>query len=180
MDADAQVVERDAKGAERSRSSSAYTFRLVGSKQDIPAVIELARQAHEESRLGYIPFSVAKTQKIAENAIKYPTRHAVMLALKAEQPVGLLYCSVGEYHIGEGVLLATIHNINVLKSVRSSLGGGRAALGLLRGATQWAKARNARELLLHATSDVELSRLHKLTKKAGFKFVGGSYAKELS
>ncbi|KZL24101.1 hypothetical protein [Pseudovibrio sp. WM33] len=90
MDADAEAVERDGKGSERSRSSSAYTFRLVGSKQDIPAVIELARQAHEESRLGYIPFSEKKTQKIAENAIKDPTRHAVMLALKAEQPVGLI------------------------------------------------------------------------------------------
>ncbi|KZL22974.1 MULTISPECIES: hypothetical protein [unclassified Pseudovibrio] len=156
-----------------------YSFRLVESKQDIPAVIELARCAHEESRLGYIPFSEAKTQKIAENAIKDPTRHAVMLALKAEQPVGLLFCSVGEYHIGEGILLATIHNINVLKEVRASLSGGRAALGLLSGAKQWANARNARELLLHATSDVELPRLHKLAKRAGFGLIGGSYARLL-
>ncbi len=169
-----QIGETLQKGAQHS---SSYSFRLLESKQDVPAVIELARAAHEESRLGYIPFSEKKTRRIAEQAMKNPKRHAVMLAFKSDQPVGLLYCSVGEYHIGEGVLLATIHNINVLKEVRASLGGGRAALGLLRGASTWAEARNARELLLHATSDVELPRLHKLAKRAGFKFVGGSYAK---
>ncbi|WP_068089272.1 hypothetical protein [Polycladidibacter stylochi] len=129
--------------------------------------------------MGYIPFSEQKVRKIVEQAVKRPDRFAIMLAYLGERPVGLLYCGVGEYHIGENVLLATIYNINVLREIRASIGGGRAALGLLRGASMWAKARGAQELLLHVTSDVELPRLHKLSKKTGFKFIGGSYVKSI-
>jgi len=53
------------------------------------------------------------------------------LATKGDMPLGMLYCSTGEYHIGTDVLLTTIHNINVRRDVRESLSGGRVALGLM-------------------------------------------------
>lgn len=161
------------------KSPAHYSFKLLENKSDIGEVIEIARQAHAESRFGYIPFSADKTRKIAISALKNPRQHAVMLAMKHYQPIGLLYCSIGEYHIGTGVLLATVHNINVLKQTRQALGGGRAALGLLRGAALWASARNAKELLLHVTSDVELDRFEKLATRMGFHHIGGSYVKVL-
>ncbi|MEP1959028.1 MAG: hypothetical protein ABJK65_09350, partial [Kangiellaceae bacterium] len=139
----------------------------------------LAEEAHNESRFRYIQFSAKKVEKIALAAIKNDKRHAVMIAEKDAQPVGFAYCSVGEYHIGTGALITTIHNINVSKDVRSSLSGGRTALGLFRGIETWSKARDAKEILFHITSDVDLARAHKLAKRLKYAFIGGSYAKSI-
>ncbi|PXW78220.1 hypothetical protein BZA02_11123 [Ruegeria sp. P4] len=102
-----------------------------------------------------------------------------MLAIKNEKPVGFAYSSVGEYHIGKGVLLTTIHNMNVSMHVRSKLSGGRIALGLFKGVETWSQARGAKEVLFHVTSDIQLARAHKLAKRMGFKFIGGSYVKSV-
>lgn len=158
---------------------SPLSFRLTTDKNDIPYLIDLAKEAHSESRFGYIPFSGDKVRKIALGAFKDTKRHAAMLAFKGDVPVGFAYCSVGEYHIGQGVLLTTIHNMNVSRSIRSTLSGGRVALGLFKGIETWSKARGAQEILFHVTSDVDLARSHKLAKRIGYKFIGGSYAKKM-
>ena len=102
-------------------------------------------------------------------------RHGGFLATKGDTPLGMLYCSTGEYHIGTDILLTIIHNISVRRDVRECLSGGRVALGLLSGAKSWSKARGAKEILLHVTSGVDLARSHKFAKRMGFQFVGGSY-----
>ena len=162
-----------------NRASSAFKFVLATDMRDIAPIVELAREAHTESRFGYIPFSAGKVEKIAKTAFKDTRRHAVMLAKQGEKAVGIAYCSVGEYHLGAGVLLTTIHNINVSNAVRSSLSGGKVALGLFRGVETWSRARGAKEILFHVTSDVDLARAHKLAKRTGYKFIGGSYVKNI-
>lgn len=152
-------------------------FRIVNSAEDLPALVSLAREAHEESRFSYIPFSEEKVRKIALAALETPNRNAVFLSLKGKRPIGFAYCTIGEYHIGEGALLTTIHNMNVSRSVRASLSGGKVALGLFKGVETWSKARGASEVLFHVTSGVDLARAHKLAKRIGFKFIGGSYAR---
>jgi hypothetical protein len=144
---------------------------------DVDEMIALAEASHLESRFGYIPFSETKARKIIDTALSNEKRNGLMLALKDEKLVGAAYCSIGELHIGESVLLTTIHNINVLKNIRSTLSGGQAALGLLKGIETWSKARGAQEILFHITSSVNLARSHKLVKRVGYKFVGGSYVK---
>jgi len=104
-----------------SPPSKPLRFHVVSDRADIPKIVDLAREAHAESRFGYIPFRADKVRKIAERAIADEKRHAVMLAEKDGAPVGFAYCSVGEYHIGTDVLLTTIHNINVSRDVRVSL-----------------------------------------------------------
>ncbi|WP_208352883.1 GNAT family N-acetyltransferase [Pseudaestuariivita rosea] len=155
------------------------SFRLVNSEADLPHIVDLAKEAHEESRFGYIPFSPEKVRKIALRALKDQKRHAVIIAEKNERAIGFAYCSVGEYHIGSDILLTTIHNINVSHDIRSSLSGGRIALGLFRGVQIWSQARGAKEILFHVTSDVNLAQAHKLAKRIGYKFVGGSYVKTM-
>ena len=100
-----------------------------------------------------------------------------MIAEKHGQAVGFVYCSVGEYHIGADVLLTTIHNMNVFRTVRSSLSGGKIALGLFRGVETWSQAGKAKEILFRVTSDMNLAQAHRLAKRIGYKFVGGSYVK---
>lgn len=156
---------------------SRLSFHVVEDSRDLPELLHLAREAHEEGRFNYIAFSPEKVRKIAQRAMADPKRRAVMLARRGNDPVGFAYCSAGEYHIGKGALITTIHNINVSRHVRASLSGGRVALGLFKGVETWSKARSAREVLFHVTSDVDLARSHKFAKRMGFQFIGGSYAK---
>ena len=162
---------------QQERMCAAIAFLIVDNERDIPTLIQLAQEAHEDSRFNYIKFSPGKVRKIAKNALKETKRHTVMLAHKGKVPVGFACCSVGEYHIGEGALVTTIHNMNVSRPVRSGLSGGRLALGLFKGFEIWSAARGAKEVLFHVTSDVHLARAHKLAKRIGYKFIGGSYAK---
>lgn len=146
---------------------------------DIPALIQLAHEAHAESRFGYIPFSEAKVLKVATAALKDEKRHAIMVAFRDDYLVGATSCSIGEFHIGTDVLLTTIHNINVRREERARLSGGRAALGLFKGVETWSRARGAREVLFQITSGIDLGRAHKLARHMGYQFIGGSYAKNV-
>lgn len=152
---------------------------MVKSDVDLPSIVTLAREAHAESRFGYIPFSDDKVQKIVLAALEDEKRYGVMLATKGETAVGFLGCSVGEYHIGKGVLIATVHSMYVSRSTRIALSGGRAALGLLKGVETWSEARGAQEVLFHVTSGVGLSRTHKFSNRVGYTFAGGTYSKKL-
>lgn len=163
----------------KSRDVTATLQFRMASTEDLRALVDLACEAHEESRFGYIPFSEEKVRKIAAIALIDDKRHGIMVVFRKNELVGAAYCSVGEFHIGTGVLLATIHNINVRRSERSALFGGRAALGLFRGIETWSKARGAKEVLFHITSGIDLARVHKFSNRLGYKFVGGSYAKSI-
>jgi len=154
-------------------------FALISDMSHMDEIVTMAREAHAESRFSYIDFAPIKVRAIVERAISNPRQHAIMMAWEDGKPVGSAYCSVGEYHIGVGTLVTTIHNINVLKDVRHSLRGGRIALGLFRGMETWSQARSSREILFHVTSDVDLGRTHKLIKRLGYRFIGGSYAKTI-
>lgn len=163
----------------RVSQKPSLTFSEVKDNASMKDIVFLAKRAHEESRFSYITFAPQKVQAIAERAIADPKRHAVMLAWDGGDPVGFVYCSIGEYHIGTGTLVTTIHNINVLQEVRHSLRGGRVALGLFRGVETWSQARSSKEILFHVTSDIDLGRTHKFIKRIGYRFIGGSYAKNL-
>ena len=176
-------MTQDAATPQVSIRPSAMQSGLVFSElKDMAAlddIVFLAKQAHEESRFSYIEFAPHKVTEIAERAIRDPKRHGAMIAWSNGKPVGFLYCSVGEYHIGVGTLVTTVHNVNVLKDVRHGLSGGRVALGLFKGLETWSQSRSSTEILFHVTSDVDLGRTHKFIKRIGYRFIGGSYAKRI-
>lgn len=161
-------------------SRGSLNFRVVTDHADIPDLVDLAREAHGESRFSYIPFSAEKVAKIAKLALKDDKRHGIFIAARGAVPIGFAYCTLGEYHIGTDVLIATIHNINVSREARQRLAGGRAALGLLNGVKSWARARGASEILFHVTSGSELERTHRLAKRLGYATIGGSYVLSLN
>ena len=161
-------------------SRGSLNFRVVTDHADIPDLVDLAREAHGESRFSYIPFSAEKVAKIAKLALKDDKRHGIFIAARGAVPIGFAYCTLGVYHIGTDVLIATIHNINVSREARQRLAGGRAALGLLNGVKSWARARGASEILFHVTSGSELERTHRLAKRLGYATIGGSYVLSLN
>lgn len=152
-------------------------FKVLDRNDDVDAIINLARASHADSRFGHIPFSDDKVRKVVATALERDKHQGILLAYQNDALVGAAFCSIGEYHIGTDALLTTIHVISVARSVRNKLNGGRVALGLFKGVETWARARGAQEVLFHVTSGVDLGRSHKLAKRMGFKFIGGSYAK---
>lgn len=164
----------------RARTAGRLSFAVLSSSDVMEDIVFLAEQSHNESRFSYISFAPEKVRAIAERALANPKRHGVMLCRDNGAPVGFAYCSVGEYHIGTGTLVTTIHNLNVLRDIRHSLNGGRVALGLLKGIDSWSRARSSAEILFHMTSGVELERSHKFIKRLGYRLIGGSYAKPLN
>lgn len=161
------------------KSDRKLRFELLSPDHSEDDIISLAKESHQESRFRYITFAPEKVLAVIGHALRDPKRHGAMLCWQDGELVGFVYCSVGEYHIGTGTLITTIHNLNVRKDTRQALRGGRVALGLLAGVESWSKARSAAEILFHVTSDVELGRTHKFIKRIGYHFIGGSYAKSI-
>jgi len=164
-------------GEQQRQAAGRFVFSLLGPGTDIAPVIALARAAHAESRFGYIPFSSEKVEALIARIVASPSRSACILAARGDDLAGMLWCSVGEYHIGSDVLLATIHNLNVQKSLRATLAGGRVTLGLMKRAEAWSRAKGAREVLFHVTSGVETARTDRLMRKMGYEAMGGNYGR---
>lgn len=157
---------------------SAYTSYLqIVTKEQLPSVIQMARCAHDDSRMSHIPFHEGKVTALFNKVLNDSKRHAIFLAHRQKKPVGMAYLSVGEYHIGTGILITTVHNINVIRSVRSSLSGGKVFLGLMRGVETWAQARGSSEIFLHFTSGEEPELAKRLMNRIGYAQIGGSFSK---
>ena len=106
--------------------NSKLQFRVFDNEDGIPSLIYLAREAHTERQIGNIPFGTTKVESIALRALNDPNRRGVFLATKDDTPLGMLYCSTGEYHIETDVLLTSIHNMNVRRDLRKNCLGGPA------------------------------------------------------
>lgn len=151
-------------------------FRLAESEDDLAALRPLSRSLHQEAYFSRYQYSFEKRDDLFAKAIATPDRFALMMAEWHHNPVGFLFCSAGDYIVGEGDLIVTVMSFYVDHERRSSLLGGRIALGLLRGVLRWAHNRNAREVLFHVTTGVDLGRTHQFLQKAGGRFIGGNYA----
>ena len=172
------MLDQDHRLTPRASSTKVQiAFKVVDDLVDLPDLIGLAREAHAESHLARIPFSEGKVARIVERALADPVHQGIMLARRGEVPAGALHCSAGEYLVGTGAILATVHTIYVSASLRTGLGGGRVALGLLNGARTWAKARGAVELSVSVASGSGIERTDKLMRRLGFTPTGGNYAR---
>ncbi len=173
----AQVRSPRLISASENTSAAAKTllFRLVKPDDNHEALLDLAAVGHGESRFGYIPFSRDKARKILGQALAEEKRHLIAVAEVRGRAEGFVFASVGEYHVGEGVLIVTINAIYTSQSLRTSLLGGKAALGLFRAVALWARGIGAREILLHATSGISAERVGRSVERLGFVQAGGSY-----
>lgn len=152
------------------------SFRRMKAGDDLERLLDLVEVGHKESRFGYIPFSREKARKIGERALSDPARNLLIVAELRGRPVGFLFASVGEFHIGHGVRLATIHAVYTEPRLRASLCGGRVTTHLFRALTNWAEVAGAHEILLHVTSGVSADATSAMSSKLGFGLIGGVLA----
>ncbi len=154
-------------------------FRPVTNQERHTSFIELMKEAHSESRLKHIPFSTEKAEKIVLKATRDKKKHLIIVAEVGRVPIGFAACSIGEYYLGKDAVISTIHAVYVSPKIRKTLISGRISMPLLKRVATWSRARGAKEILLHVTSQVDIARTHNIAQKLGFNLTGGNYALKL-
>lgn len=153
-------------------------FWLCDNLTDFPLIQELTKEAHRMSFFKGVPFDEDKVYSIVEKSISNRATNGIMLAGNTLGLKGAAFCSVGEYIIGSGVLLTTIHGIYVVNEARNSLLSGRVALGLLKGVETWSAARSSIGIWMHATSGIDNERADKLAHRSGYFPAGQTFFKK--
>jgi len=154
-------------------------LRLANSIADLEHLRPLSLELHAESRFGDIPYSHKKRDDLMARAIGDPNRHALIIAELGGEPVGFIFCSVGEYVVGYRDLITTVHSYFVRRKFRGTLVGGRAAVRLLSGVVRWSEARKVREVTIHVTSGIDIGRTDRFLRRARFGIMGGNYSLRL-
>lgn len=157
-----------------NRKNSAITIRTVENR-DRDMLLQLARTEHQESALQGIRFSSKKFSDLFDKVNENPHFCTALVAEQQGRLLGFLYCTLGEYFIGEGGLIASVHTIYVDRTVRSSLLSGKVAVRLVRAITKWASLRKADYVMFHATSGINISQTDKFFRKVGLTTLGGNY-----
>ncbi len=148
---------------------------LVTRPEEVELILPLAREFHAESRYGHIPFSELKFRRVFAAGLDRPEESMGAYVMRGELVVGLVHVRVGDYFLGEGGRMATLHAFYISAAIRHSLLGGKVALRLLRVAMDWARARNVEETHIWSTSGIDAERTDSLLKRFGFKMYGGNY-----
>jgi hypothetical protein len=63
-------------------------FKVCDQEDDAESIVGLAREAHAQSRFGYIQFCEAKVRNLVEKALLSPKRQGILLAYKGNTLVG--------------------------------------------------------------------------------------------
>ena len=152
------------------------TVRNCNSIQDIEELKPLIIELHSASHFSNTTLDLGKCHKILAQSLKNPRQHALMLCELEGVPIGFIFCSVGEILTGNGALFTSVGAFYVGEKYRHSLVGGRAAVRLLAALIEWSKQRNAREIMIHVTSGIDIQRTDKFLRRARFRVIGANYA----
>jgi hypothetical protein len=156
------------------------SVRLAKTEHDVQKTLVLSQEAHEEGRWRDYPFSVEKRNTFIRNSIENPGYWGLHIAELKEEPVGFLYCSASEYMVGTDLLMTTVYAYYVRKKWRHSLVGGKAGIKLMRACIGWSKHRKTREVLVYATSRIDVARTDRFLRRTGFTAIGRNYTLDLS
>jgi|GEM_PF-2120928 len=146
------------------------------AEMDREALRLLARWQHEQTLFGDIPFCDAKFDRLFDRWRSGQHHQCGIVAELGGAVVGGLYASAGEYQLGQGAVLTTVHAIAVDGRNTHPAIRAKVFLQLLRGVKEWSKTRGSRHVMVHATTGVNARAVDRLMRSAGGEFVGGAYA----
>ncbi len=163
-----------AKGAPVDNAASRIIIRLP-KEADREAVRALARQLHDNTVFADIKFSDAKFDRIFDRCLAKSRFTTVLVAELTGRIIGLAWITAGEFHLGEGEILTTVHALGIDESLNGSLLAGKAFLRLVQGVRKWGNMRGAKRTLIHVTTGINMKATDRLMRAAGAKCVGGGY-----
>lgn len=143
--------------------------------KDLDVVYQLGVHMHAESRFGGYPLNPVKVRSSIRQLIVEPLAGCVLLAEHAQAgTVGMLAGYVTDYFFSDA-RVAQDRCFFVLPDHR----GSPAALKLLIAFRRWAENRNAAELCINMSVDVEQERFNKFMAHMNFKTCGSNFVLSL-
>jgi hypothetical protein len=130
---------------------------------------------HERSVFSDISLSDRKLAALEVQARNPQPHECVLVAEIDGRVVGLAACSAGEYLLGEGSVLTTVHMIGVDTDSCGPVRSAKVFVKLMRGIAAWSKTRGARQILVHVSTGNALKQTDRLIRAGGGLCIGGSY-----
>lgn len=157
----------------KPRNSSVHV--RLAAPDDVGTVLSLGEQMFAESRFACYPMSLDKTHTAIHALISNPAAACVLLAEHAHHgAVGMLAGYVSDYFFAD-VRVAQDKWFYVLPQHR----GSPAALKLMIAFRRWAENRQARELCINMSVDIEPARFDRFMKHMSFRSCGSNFVLKL-
>jgi len=140
---------------------------------DIPALVELGKAIHGETRLSRFPFNPKRLAAQFESILSPPRSDYCVFVAEKETfgLVGLFWGQISQYYFSDA-LVAT----DFMFYVRPELRGTPLAVRLIHGFRQWATNRGADEVCINMTTGIDIDRFDRFLRHMGFDYTGGNYS----
>lgn len=140
---------------------------------DLPALLQLSKEMHEETSFRALSFSAAKTATEIMSSILNPNM-LFLVAEDREKIVGMVAAYLDKPYFSEDLVVYD-HVWYVGKEGRGSMVGPR----LLKHVAEWARLCRAKAVFVTLGSDVSQERVGKLVERLGYSRLGGYYRKDI-
>ena len=140
---------------------------------DIPALLELGKIIHQETRLSRFAFN-PKRMASQLQAILLPPRHEYCLFVAEKEGAGIVgtfWGQISQYFFSDA-LVAT----DYMFYVRPEMRGTPLAVRLVHAFRTWAENRGADEICINMTTGIDIERFDRFLRHMGFTYTGGNYS----
>lgn len=135
---------------------------------DLPAMLEMAKPMHEESRYAAYALDMTKLENLFSSLIRSP-RGIVLLTTN-----GMLVGGVAEYFFS-----SALYAFQFLVYVNPEARGSSEAPALIKAYIEEAKALRAVDVHIENSTGCEIEKVERLFTKLGFARTGGNFIMEL-
>ncbi len=139
-------------------------------REDIGRLLEMGRRMHEEGAYSFLPFDAEKVERLLVGIIEQPEFWCGLVAEDGGVVVGMLGGYLTDYFFCDEKLAC-----DVILFVEAQWRGSSAAARLVRAFRDWAAGRDARELCLSVSTNVDAEAIGRFYRGMGFTQVGGVY-----
>lgn len=143
----------------------------VATEADIPALVDLGQEMHNESNFSTLTFDVEKTKEYVKNLMGY----GIVFCSEVDGAItgfiaGFLYQPYFSYDF-----MATDIGLFITKDAR----GGMAAPRLIDAFTKWAQEKGAKQIRPGISVGGNIDGVGRLYERMGYSIVGSVFMKEI-
>ncbi len=140
---------------------------------DIPALIELGKTIHDETRLSRFPFNAVRMTAQLQAILSPPRREYCLFVAEKEGVgiVGTFWGQISQYFFSDA-MVAT----DYMFYVRPEFRGTSVAVKLVHAFRKWAVNRGADEICINMTTGIDIDRFDRFLRHMGFTYTGGNYS----
>ena len=137
---------------------------------DVPGVIDLGYQMHQESVYRHFDFNPNKFGRLLYHYITNPNRYFAHVGTSKGTLNGVFLGSIDEHYFGTDLIAS-----DTLWYVSPQSRGSRVGLQLLRTYEKWARDHDAAEIYVGVSSGLKADKTGTMLQKLGYDVVGGNY-----